>query len=104
MSIEAAPQTVESSLNIIAKTGRIEIGFQNVIWVINHRPKQVKMVLIAKNIPGKLFERILQVSNNKKIKIYKVNKTNLELGEAVGRQHSVSTLAILDFGAVSLEE
>jgi len=102
--IPKLPPKIESSLKIIAKTGKIEIGLNNVIWIAKHRPKQVKMIIISKNLPEKLFEKLKKNIRDKKIKIYQTLKTNIELGEAIGRPHSVATLAILDYGAIQLEE
>ncbi len=98
------PEKIESTLKIIYKTGKVEIGFYNVIWVLNHRPKQIKMILISKNIPINLLEKIANLADKKKVKVYRSRKTNIQLGEAIGRKHSVAVMAILDYGSAPIEE
>lgn len=104
MRFEQVPPKIESSLPIIAKTGRVEFGFNNVVWTISHRPRQIKMLIVCKNIPKDKLDKLVQLASAKKIKIYRTMKSNIELGEAIGRPHSVTTLAILDFGAIAAEE
>lgn len=104
MKFEQVPPKIESSLPVIAKTGKIEFGFNNVVWTISHRPRQIKMLIVCRNIPKDRLDRLVQLASAKKIKIYRTTKSNIELGEAIGRSHSVTTLAILDFGAITAEE
>lgn len=102
--IPKLPPKIESSLKIIANTGKIEIGLNNVIWIAKHRSKHVKMIVISRNMPENMLEKLSTNIRDKKIKIYRSLKTNIELGETIGRPHSVAALAILDYGALQLEE
>ena len=62
-------------------------------------------MLVAKNIPQNLLQKIVEAATAKrKIKIFKSRKTNIQLGEAIGRKHSVAALAILDFGSAPINE
>jgi len=104
IQISSTPANIEKSLKVIYKTGRVEIGYYNVIWYLKHRPKQIKAIIISENIPQHMLDSIMSLAEKKKVKIYRSEKTNIQLGEAIGRKHSVATLAILDFGSISVEE
>jgi|Deesub1362B_J571_1020462.scaffolds.fasta_scaffold00004_279 large subunit ribosomal protein L30e len=98
------PRSVEANLRIIAKTGKLEIGFNNVLWIATHRPKQIKMIIASNNVPEELLSKIYPIASNKKIKIYRSKRSNIELGESIGRPHSVSLLAILDYGSAPVRD
>lgn len=104
LEFREAPSSVESNLRVISKTGKIEIGFNNILWIVTHRPRQVKMIIVSSNMPKDLLSKIISIVKAKKIKIYRSRRPNIELGEAVGRPHSVSILAILDYGAAPVRD
>ena len=97
---------IESSLPIIYKTGKVLIGKNNVIWALKNEPQHIKVILISKNPPPNLEEEIFNIikRNSVRIPVIKLSKTNLEIGDLCGRPHSISVLAIYEFGSASISE
>ncbi|MFQ5710562.1 MAG: ribosomal L7Ae/L30e/S12e/Gadd45 family protein [Candidatus Geothermarchaeales archaeon] len=95
-SQDALLRDIESSLRVIAKTGRIVFGARNVEWAL--RGRRVKVILTARNAPPPIEARVEAIAKAKKVPTFKSSRSSIELGEACGRPHFISTLAILDFG------
>jgi ribosomal protein L30E len=97
---------LESNLPIIAKTGVVVIGRNNVFWCLRNEPDKIKALVIAKNTPPEFLYELdnLLKSIDVKIPVIFSQKSNIELGELCGRGHSVSMLAIYDFGTSAFTE
>jgi large subunit ribosomal protein L30e len=98
----------ESAIPVIVKSGRVVYGVNNVLWSLRNEPDKVKLLVISRNPPIGFLEELESImgSLGVKIPIVKSTKSNMALGDLCGRPHSVSVMAIYDFGnaAVSGEE
>ncbi len=97
---------LEEVLPVIVKTGKLVFGRNNVFWALKNEPDKIKVIIIARNPPPGLEEeldRVLDTLDNP-IKVFKSRKSNLELGALCRRPHSVSILAIYDFGSAPIDE
>lgn len=97
---------IEDVLPVIARTGRIVFGRNNVLWALENEPEKIKLILLSRNPPPGLEDEInkILIKNNLVVKILKSRKTNLELGALCRRPHSVSVVAIYDFGSAPIDE
>ncbi len=95
---------LESALPVVAKTGKMLFGRNNVIWALKNEPEKIKVIILARNTPPGLDETIEQLVKGKNIPVFKSRRTNLELGGLCGRPHSISVLAIYDFGSAPIDE
>lgn len=97
---------IEDVLPVISRTGKIVFGRNNVLWALEHEPNKIKLILLSKNTPPGLEEEISKILSRKElpIKVLKSRKSNLELGSLCRRPHSVSVVAIYDFGSAPLDE
>lgn len=90
---------VEEKLPIIAKTGKIVYGANDVKWTVSN--KRTKLVILASNCPRWLEEEIKSACEKKRVSIVRSSLNNLELGKRCLRPHIVAAVAILDFGVLS---
>lgn len=97
-------RALEASLPVISKTGVIVYGRNNVLWSLRNEPQKIKVLILARNTPPGLDEEIKSIAEEKGIPIFKSRRSNLELGSLCGRPHSISVLAIYDFGGAPIDE
>ncbi len=97
---------LEDVLPVIVKTGKLIFGRNNVLWALRNEPEKIKVIIIANNPPPGLESEVNQIlmKTGQQIKLFKSRKTNLELGALCRRPHSVSILAIYDFGSAPIDE
>ncbi len=97
---------VESNIPIIARSGKIMYGATYVLWALENTPDKVKAVVVSRNPPPNFLHNLNEIINKKGLKIPIIfsRRTNMELADLCGRPHSVSVLAILDFGNAALSE
>lgn len=97
---------IEDVLPVIARTGKIAFGKNNVLWAIENEPDNIKVILLCRNPPPGLVEEVNERLRKRRldIRILRSSKTNLELGALCRRPHSVSIVAIYDFGSAPIDE
>ncbi len=97
---------IEDVMPVIARTGKILFGRNNVLWALENEPDKIKAVLVCRNPPPGLEEEINEILRKKgvAVKVLRSRKTNLELGALCRRPHSVSVVAIYDFGSAPIDE
>ena len=97
---------VERYLPVIRRTGEIEFGMYNVFWILRNNPDKVKLIILASNTPPGLLDKLNKILMDigRPVKVVRSRRTNLELGNLCGRPHSVSIVAILDFGSTPIDE
>lgn len=97
---------IEDVLPIISRTGKVIFGRNNVLWALEHEPDRIKLVLLSKNTSPGLEKGISEVLRRKRlaIKVLRSRKSNLELGSLCRRPHSISVVAIYDFGSAPIDE
>ena len=87
-------------LSIIRRTGKMKIGFRNVVRTLQR--EGAKVVIISSDIPeekGLLIKYYCKLLNIP----YIVWPGDVKsLGEAIGRPHIVSTIAITDVGTSNI--
>lgn len=97
---------LENNLPIIARSGRIVLGRNYALWSLKNEADKVKTVVVSRNPPPDLLYELDQVIKRNKLSVPVVfsSKSNIELGELCGRPHSVSILAVYDFGSAVFRE
>jgi len=97
---------IEDVMPVIARTGKIVFGRNNVLWALEHEPEEIRVILLCRNPPPGLEEEVNKVLRRKglAVKVLRSRKTNLELGALCRRPHSVSIVAIYDFGSAPIDE
>jgi ribosomal protein L30E len=97
---------LESNLSIISRSGKILFGKYSVLWALRNEPEKIKVIILCRNPPPTLVDELNTVLSDMDVKVPVIlsKKTNIELGEAIGRPHSVSILAIYDFGTAPFSE
>jgi len=91
---------IVKELSIIRKTGSMRIGFRNVIRVLQR--EGAKVVILSSDTPeekAKLIQYYCKLLNIPYI-IWPDNVKSL--GEAIGRPHIVSVIAITDVGTSNI--
>lgn len=90
---------VNKRLSLVAKTGKIIFGTNNVKWALRNR--RVKMVIIASNAPREIEEELRKICELRRVPIFKSDKSSREIGGECLRPHIITSLAIMDFGVLS---
>lgn len=81
---------INKELRLAISTGKVYFGLEQTRKAIE--AKKAKLVIVSSNCPDKRLKRM------RKVKVYKFNGTNPELGAACGKPFSISVLTILDPG------
>ena len=81
---------INKELRLAISTGKVYFGLEQTRKAIE--TKKAKLVIVSSNCPDKRLKRM------RKVKVYKFNGTNPELGAACGKPFSISVLTILDPG------
>ena len=97
---------IEGNIPVIVRSGKVVYGANYVLWSLKNDVEKVKAVIVSRNPPpGFLYELNFLLDNMKsKIPVVYSTKTNVELGDLCGRLHSVSAMAIYDFGSAAISE
>ena len=85
---------INKELRLAISTGKVHFGLEQTRKAIE--AKKAKLIIVSSNCPDKGLRRM------RKVRIYKFNGTNPELGAACGKPFSISTLAILNPGQSSI--
>jgi len=93
---------VNSAIKRILKTGKVVYGLNQSLKKIAN--KKVKLMIISKNIPKELKDKIEYYCKISGTKIFTYPGSSLELGEVCGKPFLVSSLAVLDEGDVDITE
>ena len=104
--MEKVVKKLEDVLPVIVRTGKLIFGRYNVLWALKNQPDEIKVIMLAKNPPPGLETELndILMKLDKPIKVFKSRKSNLELGALCKRPHSVSIIAIYDFGSAPIDE
>ncbi|MEM4717908.1 MAG: 50S ribosomal protein L30e [Desulfurococcaceae archaeon] len=94
MSIQK-PELIKA-LQTASRTGEIVYGAKEVVRLVLHG--KAKLIVLAMNAPPEIKRDILYYAKLSKIPVIVFEGTNIELGNIIGRPHSVSALAIIDQG------
>ncbi len=81
---------INKELRLAISTGKVYFGLEQTRKAIE--TKKAKLIIVSSNCPDKRLKRM------RKVKVYKFNGTNPELGAACGKPFSISVLTILDPG------
>ncbi len=102
----ATIRKLESSIPIIVKSGKVVFGVNYVLWSLRNEPEKVKAIVVSRNPPPGFLDELDRIveSLDRKIPIIYSTKTNMELGDLCGRPHSISVMAIYDFGNATISE
>ncbi len=102
----ATIRKLENIIPIIVKSGDVVFGVNYVLWSLRNEPNKIKAIVVSRNPPPSFLEELDSVieSLERKIPVIYSTKTNVELGDLCGRPHSVSVMAIYDFGNATISE
>lgn len=89
------PELIKA-LQTASRTGQVVYGAKEVTKLVMHG--KAKLVVMALNTPPSVKKDILHYAKLSKIPVIVFEGTNIELGNIIGRPHSVSALAIIDPG------
>ena len=97
---------IESNIPVIVRSGKVVYGANYVLWSLKNEAENVKAVIVSRNPPPNFLDELSFLLNNmgNKIPVVYSTKTNVELGDLCGRLHSVSVMAIYDFGSAAVSE
>lgn len=84
------------ALQSASRTGEVVYGSKEVLKLVLHG--KAKLVVLAANAPPELKRDIKYYSQLSKIPVVIFEGTNIELGNVIGRPHSVAALAIVNPG------
>lgn len=96
LSSSALKAELVRAIQTAARTGQIVYGARKVSKLVLHG--KAKLVILALNAPAELKQDIMHYAKLSEIPVIVFDGTNIELGNAIGRPHSVSALAIVDPG------
>ncbi len=83
------------AIKAAATTGKVVYGVQQAEKAVSSG--DAKLVIIAENCPSEFLR-----SGDHKIKVFKYEGTNMELGALCGKPFSVSALAVIDKGTSNI--
>lgn len=87
---------VSKEIRRAVDTGKVMFGYRSAEKSILKGKGEI--VIISKNCPKRLSERIRQVSQTGKIPLFEFDGTGLELGSICGKPFLISTILVLDTG------
>lgn len=89
------PELIKA-IQTAARTGQIVYGAKKVIKMTLHG--KAKLIVLSVNAPLGVKRDLLYYAKLGNIPVLVFDGTNIELGNIIGRPHSVSALAIIDPG------
>ncbi len=97
---------MESNIPVIVRSGKVAYGARYVLWSLRNEAEKIRAVVISRNPSPEFLDELKSILNSieSKIPIIYSTKTNIELGDLCGRPHSVSVMAIYDFGSAAVSE
>ena len=93
---------IEKQIRVIQKTGKLKYGLRNVMRALQRG--EAKLIIMATNIPEDMKLTIKYLCALTKTPIVEFPGTSAELGVACGRPHLVSSIAVIDLGASSIQD
>jgi large subunit ribosomal protein L30e len=87
-------------IDAVIKTGKIVIGSKKVIEMLLHG--NPKLILLSKNCPDKISERIKYYAEIAKVSYIVINKNSHEFGALCGKPFSISAFGVIDEGESSI--
>ncbi|MFB0544964.1 MAG: 50S ribosomal protein L30e [Candidatus Hodarchaeota archaeon] len=91
------PIEINNAIKVAVQSGKVKFGIKAALKAA--RTKNAKMIIIAKNCPKKLEEKIIRRIKDTNILTYTYEGSSWELGTACLRPHIVETLTIIDPGS-----
>ncbi|KAI0434420.1 50S ribosomal protein L30e-like protein [Xylaria sp. FL1042] len=88
--------SISSKLALVVKSGKITLGYKSSLKSL--RSGKAKLVIIAGNTPPLRKSELEYYSMLSKTPVHHYEGNNIELGTALGKLYSCSTMAILDAG------
>lgn len=96
MSNQISKPDLIKALQTASRTGQVIYGAKEVIKLVLHG--KAKLVVLAANTPPDIKRDINYYAKLSKIPVVLFDGTSIELGNIIGRPHSVTALAIVDPG------
>lgn len=93
---------VERELQVIAKTGKMDIGSKKAIK--NAKLGKTKMIIISSTIPEDIKSDILYYAKLSNIPVITYQGSSWDLGFACGKPYMVSAISIIDFGETEIKK
>lgn len=93
---------IDSALKRIIKTGKIKIGVKQTMDSL--LSGSAKAIVISSNCPLEKMADLKKYSALAKVPMIKYPGPSLQLGELCGKPFLVSSIAILDLGAIGINE
>lgn len=89
------PELVKA-IQTAARTGQIAYGAREITKLTLHG--KARLIILASNAPPEVKRDITYYAKLSKIPVIIFDGTNIELGNIIGRPHSVTALAIIEPG------
>lgn len=93
---------IKDRISAVIRTGKVVIGSNKVITAL--LGSNVKLIILSKNCPRDLKERIIYYSKLSKTPYYIIESNSLEFGSICRKPFSVSALGVLDQGDSNILE
>ncbi|MEM2025217.1 MAG: 50S ribosomal protein L30e [Desulfurococcaceae archaeon] len=87
---------ITRAIQVATRTGQVAYGARRISELALHG--KAKLIILASNTPPELRHDIEHYAKLSRIPVIVFEGTNIELGNVVGRPHSVTALAIIDPG------
>ena len=94
--------SIERELKNLIKTGKYTLGARSTIKAV--ATGRAKMVIIAKNAPPELRDRVLYYARLGGIPVYTFEGTSQDLGVVCGKPFKISMIAVIDEGSSRILE
>mgnify|MGYP001772727316 CR=1 FL=1 len=102
MSTSIPKPELIKALQTAVRTGHVVYGSKEVTKLILHG--KARLVVIAANAPLDTKRDVMYYAKLSNIPVVIFDGTNIELGNVIGRPHSVAVLAVVDPGQSGLLE
>ncbi|RLI30410.1 MAG: 50S ribosomal protein L30e [Candidatus Hecatellales archaeon] len=88
--------SLAKALTIAVRTGKVTFGFKETLEAL--RSGKAKIVVVAKNIPKELREKLDRTAKLAGIPLLEFESSSLDLGSLCGKPYTVTALAVRDPG------
>jgi large subunit ribosomal protein L30e len=89
------PELIKA-IQTASRTGQVVYGAREVTKLVLHG--KAKLVILAANAPPEIKRDISYYAKLSKVPVLIFEGTNIELGNIIGRPHSIAVLAVIDPG------
>ncbi|MCD6383436.1 MAG: 50S ribosomal protein L30e [Thermoplasmata archaeon] len=84
---------IKRALREAISTGEVYIGYKRTLKMLMSK-KKIELVIVSNNCPPQYVEEL----RKKRVKIYRFNGNNVELGATCGKPFAISVLGIANPG------